>query len=158
MSVIVPFYNEEDNIEPLYEQLSNTLKNLNRVEIWNPGTFPEGLTPEDFITGDEQSVLRNPLIAEILYKSKEIERWGSGLKRICEECKAGNVKVEFKDLKTGFLVVFYRTEEGITPKTTPKTRDEILLLIRENPVMTKEGIISWKGPSKGGRWEIQQNE
>lgn len=32
--------------------------------------------------------LRNHLIAEILYKSKEIERWGSGLKRIYEECKA----------------------------------------------------------------------
>jgi ATP-dependent DNA helicase RecG len=48
------------------------------VEIWNPGTFPEGLTPEDFITGEEQSVLRNPLIAEILYKSKEVERWGVG--------------------------------------------------------------------------------
>jgi glycosyltransferase involved in cell wall biosynthesis len=30
ISVIVPFYNEEDNIEPLYEQLSDTLKTLNR--------------------------------------------------------------------------------------------------------------------------------
>ena len=30
ISVIVPFYNEEDNIEPLYEQLSNTLRTLNR--------------------------------------------------------------------------------------------------------------------------------
>jgi predicted transcriptional regulator len=24
--------------------------------------------------------------------------------------------------------------------------------------LTKEGLISWKGLSKGGRWEIQQNE
>ena len=30
ISVIIPFYNEEDNIEPLHEQLSNTLKTLNR--------------------------------------------------------------------------------------------------------------------------------
>ncbi|MCX9083255.1 MAG: hypothetical protein OIN87_00465 [Candidatus Methanoperedens sp.] len=130
----------------------------NQVKIWNPGTFPEGLTPEDFIMGDEQSVLRNPLIAEVLYKSKEIERWGSGLKRICEECKASNVKVEFKYLKTGFLVVFYRSEEGTTPKTTPKTRDKIFLLIRQDPVITNEGIISWKGSCKGGRWEIQRND
>ena len=155
-----------------------------RVEIWNPGTFPDGLVPEDFITGEGQSVLRNPLIAEILYKSKEVERWGSGLKRIYEECSAGNVKVEFKDLKTGFLVVFYRLE-GTTPKTTlkttPKTGDEILHLIRQDPnitkeeiaghlditldgvkyhikKLTKEGIISWKGPSKGGRWEIQPDK
>jgi ATP-dependent DNA helicase RecG len=120
------------------------------------------------------------LIAEILYKSKEIERWGSGLKRIYEECMASNVKVVFKDLKTGFLVVFYRSK-GTTPKTTPKTRDKILLLISQNPgitkeeiagqlnikldgvkyhirKLTKEGILSWKGPSKGGRWEIQLTE
>ena len=150
------------------------------MEIWNPGTFPEGLIPEDFITGSEQSVLRNPLIAEILYKSKEIERWGSGLKRIYEECSASNVKVEFKDLKTGFLVVFYRLR-GTTPKTTPKTRDEILRLIRQDPGITKdeiaghlditvdgvryhirklteEGIISWKGPSKGGHWEFKSDK
>ena len=48
------------------------------------------------------------------------------------------MKVKFKDLKTGFLVVFYRTEEGTTPKTTlkttPKTRDKILLLIRQNTI------------------------
>ncbi|MFH1432220.1 MAG: ATP-binding protein [archaeon] len=148
-----------------------------RVEIWNPGTFPEGMTPQDFIAGVEQSVLRNPLIAEVLYKSKEIEKWGSGLKRIYEECSSGNVKVEFKDTKTGFLVVFYRRKEDTTLKTTLKTGDDILRLIRQDPLiskeeiaghlnitldgvkyhirkLTKEGVISWKGPSKNGHWEF----
>ncbi len=152
-----------------------------RVEIWNPGTFPEGLTPEDFIKGEEQSVLRNPLIAEVLYKSKEIEKWGSGLKRIHEECSAGSVKVEFRDTKNGFLVVFHRKEEYITPQITPQIEDEILSLIRQNQSITKEeiakklgiepdavkyrirklkqeGIISWKGPSKKGRWEIHRKQ
>jgi ATP-dependent DNA helicase RecG len=54
----------------------------NRLEIYNPGQFPEGLKPEDFIKGHEESVLRNPLIAKVLYKSKDIEKWGSGLKKI----------------------------------------------------------------------------
>jgi len=39
--------------------------------------------------------LRNPLIAETIYKSKDIEKWGSGLKRIYEECKTNNVRVKF---------------------------------------------------------------
>src|SRR4030067_199039 len=63
---------------------------------YNPGTFPEGYTPEDFITGKERSILRNHLIAETLYKSKEIEKWGSGLKRIYGECRSNGVKVEFE--------------------------------------------------------------
>ena len=36
----------------------------NRVEIYNPGQFPEGFTPRDFIDGEVESILRNPLIAE----------------------------------------------------------------------------------------------
>ncbi|HAX99078.1 MAG TPA: transcriptional regulator [Candidatus Atribacteria bacterium] len=79
-----------------------------RVEIYNPGAFPEGYTPEDFIKGKERSILRNPLIAETLYKSKEIEKWGSGLRRIYEECRSNEVGVEFEALKSGFVVIFYR--------------------------------------------------
>jgi ATP-dependent DNA helicase RecG len=43
-----------------------------------------------------------------VYKSKEIEKWGSGLKRIYEECRSHDVRVEFETLKSGFVVVFYR--------------------------------------------------
>ncbi len=82
----------------------------NRIEIYNPGQFPAGLTPEDFIKKPEQSVLRNPLIAEGLYRTKDIEKWGSGLKRIYDVCRENNVDIEFQNLKTGFQVVFYRME------------------------------------------------
>ena len=80
----------------------------NRIEIYNPGSFPEGVTPEDYIKGDLPSLPRNPLIAEILYKSREIEQWGSGLKRIYENCSKQGITVEFKILKSGFMTVFYR--------------------------------------------------
>ena len=79
-----------------------------RIEIYNPGDFPEGYTPEDFIRGEERSILRNKLIAQILYYSKDIESWGSGIKRIYNICKENGVEVEFKILKSGFVVVFYR--------------------------------------------------
>jgi ATP-dependent DNA helicase RecG len=55
--------------------------------------------------------LRNPLLAEILFKSKEIEKWGSGLKRIYEECAESGVKIEFEILKSGFMAIFYRREK-----------------------------------------------
>ncbi len=82
----------------------------NRVEIYNPGTFPEGLTPEDFIVGSEFSVKRNPLLAQLMYYVKDIESFGTGLKRITDACDTAGVKVEFKLLKLGFAVVFYRPD------------------------------------------------
>ena len=92
-----------------------------RIEIFNPGEFPEGYKPEDFIEGKEGSMPRNPLIANTLYLSKDIEKWGSGFKRITDECKAENVKVEFKIKKSGFTVIFYR-----------KTDEELFDLTQEN--------------------------
>ncbi len=123
----------------------------NRIEIYNPGTFPEGIEPEDYFTGNEHSVLRNPLIAETMFRSGDIERWGSGIKRIHDECAEYGIKVEFIRRKTGFVVSFYRTEsaeekeniEISTQKSDQKTdqktdqkinssEDEILSLMREN--------------------------
>jgi energy-coupling factor transporter ATP-binding protein EcfA2 len=80
----------------------------NRIEIYNPGNFPKGLTPQDFIQKRERSVLRNPLISQILYFSRDVENWGSGLGKIYNSCMEDDVKIEFEILKTGFLVVFYR--------------------------------------------------
>jgi ATP-dependent DNA helicase RecG len=83
----------------------------NRIEIYNPGTFPEGLTPQDCINGKERSKKRNPLLAQLMYYTKDIESFGSGLRSITEACKAAGVKVEFEMLKLGFAVVFYRPGE-----------------------------------------------
>jgi len=85
-----------------------------RVDVYNPGTFPDELAPEDFIKGEGYSILRNPLIAETMYMSADIEKWASGLKRIYDECTASGIKVEFKRVKTGFVVSFHRPkwEEG----------------------------------------------
>ena len=119
-----------------------------RVEIYNPGQFPEGHNPEDFIRGEERSILRNPLIAQILYYSRDIERFGSGLKRIYEECQNNNVKVEFEKLKSGFVVVFYRKKKVIYPKDTIKdtikllseNEQKIINTIMQNPNITIEEL------------------
>lgn len=82
-----------------------------RVEIFNPGEFPEGFKPEDFIEG-QGSIPRNPLIANTLYLSKDIEKWGSGFRRITEACQKSNTKVKFEIRKNGFMVIFYRKSDN----------------------------------------------
>lgn len=153
-----------------------------RVEVFNPGDFPEGYTPDDFIKGSERSHPRNPLVAGVLYQSKEIEKWGSGLKRISKECAASGVRVDFKVLKSGFLVTFHRdAAKGFIPsagdKTRDKTRDKILALVQDDPKITvgrlaehaglSEKAVGWHvaklkaegrlrrvGSRKTGHWEV----
>ena len=71
----------------------------NRIEIYNPGTFPEGLEPQDYIDHIERPVRRNPKIARLLYYSKEIESFGTGLKRIADACKMPEFGIEFQKRK-----------------------------------------------------------
>ena len=71
-----------------------------RIEIYNPGTFPEGLEPQDYIERVERPVRRNPKIARILYYSKDIESFGTGLKRIADACESAGVRYEFQKKKT----------------------------------------------------------
>jgi ATP-dependent DNA helicase RecG len=92
----------------------------NRIEIYNPGQFPYDHSPEEFIKGTEKSIPRNPLIADTFYFAKDIERWGSGFKRIVDECKAAGVKVTFENIKTGFVVTFYRPKAGTTLQKAEK--------------------------------------
>lgn len=82
-----------------------------RVEIYNPGTFPAGYEPEDFISGRERPIRRNPLIAQTLYYSKNVESFGTGLKRIADAFNAAGCRYRFEVLKSGFVVIFYRTIE-----------------------------------------------
>ena len=97
-----------------------------RVEIYNPGTFPEGLEPRDYIERVERPVRRNPKIARILYYSKDIESFGTGLKRIADACENAGVRYEFQKKKTGFVVCFYRaaSEGGIKADKKPIKADK----------------------------------
>jgi ATP-dependent DNA helicase RecG len=122
----------------------------NRIEIYNPGTFPQGLTPQDFIEGSERSIKRNPQIAEMLYYSKDVETFGTGLRRIANACKNAGVKVNFHVLKAGFTVIFYRDETNEEAICADKELagagkvpihtdiDTIIAFLRENEKITNK--------------------
>jgi ATP-dependent DNA helicase RecG len=92
-----------------------------RIEIYNPGTFPFGMLPEDFLDGSGSSVHRNPLLAGLLYKTKDIESFGTGLKRIADACNAADVRFEFHLRKLGFAVVFHRSSIHGNTRKVPQS-------------------------------------
>jgi ATP-dependent DNA helicase RecG len=42
----------------------------------------------------------------MMYYCKDIESFGTGLQRIVKACEEAGVRVEFKQLSLGFLVIF----------------------------------------------------
>jgi ATP-dependent DNA helicase RecG len=85
------------------------------ISIWSPGELPIGTTIEDLFDPSHQSNPRNTLITQVFYDIGEIERYGSGIQRMMEDCqKAGLPVPEFKEAFGGFQVIFRKdiyTEE-----------------------------------------------
>jgi len=76
-----------------------------RIEVWNPGELPKPLTPED-LKKKHKSIPRNPLIADMLFLIKYIEKWGRGTNRVIEELLDNKLpEPEFQNLSGGFEVV-----------------------------------------------------
>ncbi len=78
------------------------------IDIYSPGKFPEGLTPEMFITEAIPPVRRNPLLTRTLYYSQDMESFATGLKRIQDACDEAGCRVEYKATEYGFTVRFHR--------------------------------------------------
>ncbi|MDP2717209.1 MAG: ATP-binding protein [Candidatus Micrarchaeota archaeon] len=146
-------------------------------EIENPGAFPDNLEPEDYIFKNEPSVPRNPLIADGLYRTKDIEKWGSGLKRIYQECKENGIRAEFAKTNAGFKVIFHRPPLNQVPEKVTENQAKILTAITRNPKITipelssivaiserkikenisklkKKNLLARIGPDKGGHWQV----
>jgi len=58
-----------------------------RLEVWNPGELPEGMTVED-LRRQHESKPRNKLIANAFFLIKYIEQFGTGIQRILDDCHA----------------------------------------------------------------------
>jgi len=58
-----------------------------RLEVWNPGELPEGMTVED-LRRQHESRPRNKLVANAFFLIKYVEQFGTGIQRILNDCHA----------------------------------------------------------------------
>ena len=85
-----------------------------RVEFMNPGAFPAGTTPEDFIKRPHSAPI-NPDIAEVFFKSGVMEGWGRGLLNIVNECKAAGLPAPEFEIIPDFVCLTIRFKEPLKP-------------------------------------------
>ncbi|MDR3318011.1 MAG: putative DNA binding domain-containing protein [Clostridiales bacterium] len=79
-----------------------------RIDIFNPGNLPETVNPEEYAGGKLKSVLKNPAIADVLYKTNRIEEYGTGFRKVFSLCSEAEVKVTYSDDVQGFTFEFGR--------------------------------------------------
>jgi predicted HTH transcriptional regulator len=79
-----------------------------RLEVWNPGELPAGLTPEK-LRHPHASIPRNPLIAEPLFWVRYIEKLGTGTLDMIALCRdAGLPEPEFHQDGGQWVVTLWR--------------------------------------------------
>ncbi len=79
-----------------------------RVEVWNPGELPPGLTPE-LLRKPHGPIPRNPLIAEPLFRIKYVEKAGTGTTDMIADClDAGLPEPDFEQRGPHFVVTVWR--------------------------------------------------
>ena len=85
-----------------------------RLEIWNPGGLPEGMTVAD-LWRKHESRPRNRLLAQAFFLIKYVEQFGTGIKRILDDCHAQNApEPVFEAERQTFRVVFTPKKAGGT--------------------------------------------
>lgn len=78
---------------------------VDRVEISNPGSLPNGLSKADFGT---RSLTRNPNLADILLRTPYMERLGTGIQRIKLEVEKAGLAAPSFSFDGHFSVVISR--------------------------------------------------
>ena len=83
-----------------------------KVEIVSPGRLVSGLSLESALNG--KSVARNPILAKVFRLMKLMEEWGSGFRRIYQECESAKIKLpKFQENELDCSIVFERNYEGV---------------------------------------------
>ena len=116
------------------------------VTIFSPGTFPDDLSPEDYVNRNISSVKRNPLILDVLYRYKDVEKSGSGFKRMNDLCSKEGIKWSYDKMAYGFYFTFYRgTNVTLDVSLYHELSEEervVLIAIKNNPKITREELAS----------------
>ena len=124
-----------------------------RVEIFSPGAL-YGITKQQMLNGC--SSLRNPILADVFLKMDIVEKWGSGIHRICAACQqAGTPTPRFETSEVGVTVVFPRTQVSKEKKSCPVTQkpltdkqQAVLHHLRIHPSATYDKIGAELGLSR----------
>ena len=103
-------------------------------------TFSDELTPIYFISKNLLSYKQNRLILDVLFRSRDVEKSGTGFQRVNEYCNQQNVQWSFRKEAYGFFFEFVRTnvQTVVQAENEISSSEQIVLdIIRINEGLSK---------------------
>ena len=107
-----------------------------KIEVSSPDGLPSGISEKEYLNG-QISQLRNPILANIFFRLKYIEMFGTGIRRINESYKDYAVKPAFEIFENSIKI----TLPIITTKLFLTTDEKIVMDILEKGAILSSGEI-----------------
>jgi ATP-dependent DNA helicase RecG len=113
-----------------------------RIAIFNPGRLPSNIVPEDYLKGNMGSYLRNPAIAEFMFRCNIIEAFGTGFHKVITLCNENAIRYDHYNDMRGFTFEFMRNPLFVTENVpVPMGSElEVYRLLRNEDFLTAEVI------------------
>lgn len=106
----------------------------NRLEVWNPGQLPYGLTVSKLLE-PHKSLPANPLIADPLFWTGYVDKVGTGTEDIVNLCKEKGLKSPEYHQEEDFRVVIWRRTDIEVAKLSPSCHQVVTKLSSSIPVL-----------------------
>ncbi len=132
-----------------------------KIQIYNSGKLPHGLTVPMLLRGEYASAPRNVQVADMFKEAGVIERYGSGIRRIIDDFKAyGLAAPEFKEIGESFVVTVSKAhlpgfhqntrQNGLAERLVEglaESQKKILLLVQAKSNISKKNLAVTVGIS-----------
>ncbi|WP_138373870.1 MULTISPECIES: ATP-binding protein [Oscillospiraceae] len=115
-----------------------------RIEISSPGGLPAGIGREEYLNG-QISVLRNPILGNVFFRLKYIEKFGTGIMRINRSYSNALEKPSYQIFENSIQVVLpvIASDEELSEKER-----RILDIIRDKGTVSRSEIEKLAGTGK----------
>ncbi len=112
-----------------------------RLEVWNPGELPSGLTP-DGLRREHPSIPRNPLICDPLFLAHYAEKAGTGTLDMIALCReAGLPTLDFEQRGNQFALTIWRnrlTAKALAGLDLSERQMNAVRYVKENGKITNK--------------------
>ncbi len=115
-----------------------------KIDISSPGTLPAGLSESEYLKG-KVSLLRNPIIANVFFRLKYIEQFGTGIQRINETYKDSILKPVYEVYENSISVILPCINADLKLN---RSEAMMLELFRNGKILSRSQVEELTGLSK----------